>query len=86
MFLYGAILGVVKSHGFCPVPLSFSVGFTVVKNTACLLLFGALSSWDRSVSGYGIQLIRVPDVVDVLSKSFRYLYSVLQLRINSITS
>ena len=38
VFLYGAILGFVKSHGVSPIPSSSTIGFTVVKNTACLPL------------------------------------------------
>ena len=33
--------------------------------------FDAFSSWNACISYYGIQFIRVPDVVDVLGKSFR---------------
>ena len=36
MFLYGAILGLVKSHGVPPIPSSSAIGFTAVKNTDCL--------------------------------------------------
>ena len=34
--MQGAILGFVRSHGVSPVPCTSSIGFTVVKNTACL--------------------------------------------------
>ena len=36
--VYGAILGLVKSHGVSSIPLSSSVGFVRVKNTDCLPL------------------------------------------------
>ena len=47
-----------------------SIGFTVVKKTA-VFFFEAFSFWNWSISYYGIQLVRVPDVVDVLGESFR---------------
>ena len=37
-FLYGAILGFVRSHGVSPMSYPSSIGFNVVKNTACLPL------------------------------------------------
>ena len=36
VFLYGAILGFVGSRGSSPMRFSSSIGFTAVKNTACL--------------------------------------------------
>ena len=39
VFLNGAILGFVKSRGVSPILFPSSIGFTVVKNTACLPLF-----------------------------------------------
>ena len=38
VFLYGAILGFVRSHGVSPMPYTSSIGFTVVKKNACLPL------------------------------------------------
>ena len=38
VFLNGAILGFVKSRGVYSIPFSSSIGFTLVKNTACLPL------------------------------------------------
>ena len=38
VFLYGAILGFVRSHGVSPMPCTSSIGFTEVKKTACLPL------------------------------------------------
>ena len=69
VFMYGVILGFVKSHGVSPIQYSSSIGLTIVKNTAFLPLLRLFSSWDQSVSDYLIQFTRVPDVVDVLGKS-----------------
>ena len=38
IFLHGAILAFVKSHGISPMPYTSSIGFTEVKNAACLPL------------------------------------------------
>ena len=48
--------------------------------------FETLSSRSQSTSDYWSQFIRVPDVVDILGKSFWSQYIVLQLRINSNTT
>ena len=40
VFLYGTILGFVKSHGVSSIHSSSSIGFTFVKNTDCLPLLG----------------------------------------------
>ena len=45
-----------------------------------------LSSRNQSTSDYWSQFIRVPDVEDILGKSFWSQYIVLQLRINSNTT
>ena len=42
VFLYGTILGFVKSHEVSSTQFSSSIGFTVVKNTACLPLLRLL--------------------------------------------
>ena len=38
VFLCGAILGFVRSHGVSPMPYTSSIGFTLMKKTACLPL------------------------------------------------
>ena len=48
-----------------------SIGFTAVKNTDCLSLSVALSSWDQSTLNNGVRLVGVPDVVDVLGEVIR---------------
>ena len=36
MSMCGVILGFVRSHGVSPMPYTSSIGFNVVKKTACL--------------------------------------------------
>ena len=50
------------------MPYTSSIGFTVVKNTVCLPL---LRLFPPGINTFRIQFVRVPDVVDVLGKSFR---------------
>ena len=86
MILCGASLGFVKSRGVSPIPSPSSIGFTVVKNTACLPLLRLFPPGINPFLIVEFHSLAVPDVVDVLGKSFRYQYIVLQLRINSIIS
>ena len=44
----------------------------------------AYSSWNCSISSFGILFTRVPDVVEELGKSYRYKYIVLQCMFNII--
>ena len=57
--------------------------FTVVKKTACLHLLRLVPS---TINSFLIMEFNFPDVVDVLGKSSRKQYIVLQCRIKSIVS
>ena len=67
VFLYGAILGFVRSRGVSPMPYPFHCS----EEHSLSFCFEAFSSWNQSISDYWIQFTRVPVVADVLGKSFR---------------
>ena len=83
---YGAILGYVKSRGVSPHTMSTLHRIHCSEEHSLSSSFDAFSSWNQSISYYRIQFTRVPDVVEVLGKSCRNQYIVLQLRINSTFS
>ena len=69
VFLFGMIRGFVRMRAVSPMPYPSSIGFTVVKKAACLPLLRLVLPW---INPFVIQKFnRVPDVVDVLSKSFQ---------------
>ena len=85
-FLYTAILGLSRSYWTSSRSWLSSIGFTAVKNTDCLSFLGLLPPGINPLLNDGVQFTSVLDMVDVLSEVTRKQYSVLQCRINEITS